>query len=97
MITANRPFKSALQHYSDTVICPIAKGITPAQLDAKRILAAQELIAAAIKSGRSPEFALNLAEFAKSAPRKYPFKMTRLDAWRMMVDAMQAHKKGGAA
>ncbi|EOU9536113.1 hypothetical protein ACOJCT_004403 [Cronobacter dublinensis] len=97
MKTTNRPFRRALQHYSDVVIIPKLMGGTPAQLDARRLLAAQELIDAAQRAHRPIEFALNLAEFAKSSPRKYPFRFTRLDAWRMAVDAMHSRKKGGAA
>ncbi|MGJ7514428.1 hypothetical protein ACSFE6_08830 [Pseudomonas baetica] len=82
-------FKRILQHYANLVICPrIERHESAAQLNARRLAAAQEVIRTA------PNYALDICQMAGSAPRELPFNFTALDAFRMAVDVQHRQRMG---
>lgn len=88
----------AFQKYSDLVICPEKRlpHATAGRIDALRLQAAHELINVVLTM-RIPRayrhynrmaIAHDLTEFSKSAPRDLPWRLSRLDAERLLIDAI---------
>jgi hypothetical protein len=92
------------KRYFNAVIIPPAN-LPPHQLQCLRIHTAWMLAAGIVKQRRVPpgynrlSIAHDLVEVIKAAPLDKPFALTRLDAERLVVDALHVcnARKGGAA
>lgn len=90
------------QQYADSVINP--QNILPGQLQCLRMHSAWLLALSSVTRRRMPPrynrmaIAHDLVEVTKAAPINKPFALTRLDAERLVIDALQmsAARKGGA-